>query len=81
MACVSSGPAQVLGSALGSLQGSCGHLVPGALADLCIFEASAGWAVEPAALRSRSRHTPFEGHALSARVRWTLVGGRIAYEG
>ena len=81
LACVSSGPAQVLGSALGSLQGSCGHLVPGALADLCIFEANAGWAVEPAALRSRGRHTPFEGHALSARVRWTLVGGRIAYEG
>ena len=81
LACVSSGPAQVLGSALGSLQGSCGHLVPGALADLCIFEANAGWAIEPAALRSRGRHTPFEGHALSARVRWTLVGGRIAYEG
>jgi dihydroorotase len=38
-------------------------------------------AVEPAALRSRGRHTPFEGHSLPARVRWTLVGGQIAHEG
>jgi dihydroorotase len=32
-------------------------------------------------MRSRGRHTPFEGHALPVQVRWTLVGGRIAYEG
>ena len=81
LATVSSGPARVLGSALGSLQGSCGRLEIGALADLCIFDAGAGWSVEPSALRSRSHHTPFEGHALPTRVRWTLVGGRIAYEG
>jgi dihydroorotase len=37
--------------------------------------------LEAKALRSRSHHTPFDGHALPARVRWTLVGGRIAYEG
>ena len=56
-------------------------LAVGALADVCVFDPEASCAVEPAALRSRSRHTPFEGHSLPARVRWTLVGGQIAYEG
>jgi dihydroorotase len=32
-------------------------------------------------LRSRGRHTPFEGYSLPARVRLTLVGGQIAHEG
>ncbi len=81
LACVSSGPARVLGAALGPLKDSCGQLLAGAPADLCVFDPGATWAVEPAALRSRSRHTPFEGHALPVRVRWTLVGGRIAYRG
>jgi dihydroorotase len=74
-------PARVLGSALGSLQGSCGHLRVGGVADLCVFDPAAEWTVEPQTMRSRGRHTPFEGHALPVQVRWTLVGGRIAYEG
>jgi dihydroorotase len=56
-------------------------LAVGALADVCIFDPQAMGSVEPAALRSRGRHTPFEGHSLPGRVRWTLVGGQIAYEG
>jgi dihydroorotase len=36
--------------------------------------------VEPAALRSQGKHTPFSGHALPVRVRWTLVGGQVAFE-
>jgi dihydroorotase len=78
---VSSGPARVLAGSLGPTQTGCGQLAVGALADVCIFDPEAMGAVEPAALRSRGRHTPFEGHSLPARVRWTLVGGQIAYEG
>jgi dihydroorotase len=78
---VSSGPARVLAGSLGPMQDGCGKLTVGALADVCIFDPQAMGSVEPAALRSRGRHTPFEGHSLPGRVRWTLVGGQIAYEG
>ncbi|MBM3362231.1 MAG: dihydroorotase [Betaproteobacteria bacterium] len=74
-------PARVMGSALGPLRESCGRLRVGGVADLCLFDPAAQWAVEPQALRSRGRHSPFAGHALPARVRWTVVGGRIAFEG
>jgi len=32
------------------------------------------------ALRSQSKHTPYAGYELSAQVRATLVGGRLAFE-
>ena len=38
------------------------------------------WRVEPAALRSQGKHTPFGGHELPVRVRATLVAGQVAYE-
>jgi dihydroorotase len=56
-------------------------LVPGAPADLCIFDPAARWIVTPATLRSQGRHTPFSGYELPGLVRCTVVGGRIAYEG
>ncbi len=77
---LTNGPASVLGGALGTLQHSVGQLAVGGQADLCVFDASASWQVEPAALRSQGRHTPFEGHELPARVRATLVGGQVAFE-
>ncbi len=80
LAVVTLGPAQVLGAALGTLQASAGRLVRGGVADLCIFHPGADWDIEPARLRSQGKHTPFAGHTLPARVRWTLVGGQVAYE-
>ena len=77
---LTSGPASVLGCALGTLQHSVGQLAVGGQADLCVFDAGASWRVEPSALRSQGRHTPFEGHELPARVRATLVGGQVAFE-
>jgi dihydroorotase len=35
--------------------------------------------VEPSALRSQGRHTPFGGYELPGRVKATLVGGRLAF--
>jgi dihydroorotase len=35
--------------------------------------------VQASALRSQSKHTPFDGYELPARVRATLVGGRVAF--
>ena len=73
-------PAQVLGTALGTLQASLGRLVEGGVADVCVFDPAAEWRVSPAALRSQGKHTPFDGYALPGRVRATLVGGHVAYE-
>ncbi|MFZ3142101.1 dihydroorotase [Polaromonas sp.] len=80
LAVLTSEPARVLGSALGTLQASAGHLVKGGVADICIFDPDSEWTVEPAALRSQGKHTPFSGHALPGSVRYTLVGGQVAFE-
>jgi dihydroorotase len=79
LAVVTSQPAGVLGTSLGTLAGSAGRLVPGGVADLCIVDTQAAWVVEPAALRSQGHHTPFGGYELPGRVRMTLVAGKMAY--
>ncbi|MBE2185537.1 MAG: amidohydrolase family protein [Rhodothermales bacterium] len=43
---------------------------------LTVFDADTTWAFNPAAMRSKSRHTPFAGAALTGRVRGLVVGGR-----
>ena len=55
-------------------------LVPGAAADLCLFDRDAWWRVEPASLKSQGKNTPFTGYELQGRVHTTLVGGRIVFE-
>jgi dihydroorotase len=80
LAVVTSQPAAVLGSALGPLAASAGRLAVGEAADVCVFDPLADWTVEPAALRSQGRHTPFAGYELPVRVRATLVGGHLAYQ-
>ncbi len=80
LATVTSAPARVLGASLGTLAASAGQLVVGGAADICVLDPQAMWTVEPAALRSQSRHTPFGGLELPGRVRATLVGGHIAYQ-
>ncbi len=80
LAVLTSEPARILGPSLGKLQDSAGQLVQGGVADICIFDPAAGWTVEPGALRSQGKHTPFSGYQLPARVCWTLVGGQVAYQ-
>ncbi|NNU44461.1 dihydroorotase [Ramlibacter montanisoli] len=77
---LTSEPARVLGASLGTLQASAGQLVDGGVADLCIFDLHAAWTVTPDALRSQGRHTPFAGHELPGQVRYTIVGGQVAFE-
>ncbi|MDB5742725.1 MAG: dihydroorotase [Polaromonas sp.] len=80
LAVLTSEPGRVLGPALGTLQASAGRLVKGGMADICIFDAGSTWTVEPSALRSQGKHTPFSGYELPVRVRYTLVGGQLAFE-
>jgi dihydroorotase len=79
IATLTTGPAQVLGASLGTLQASVGRLTEGGVADLCVVDPNATWSVEPARLRSQGRHTPFAGHAMPVAVRATLVGGQVAH--
>jgi dihydroorotase len=72
-------PAAVLGSGLGTLASSLGRLVPGGVADLCIFDPAATWTVKPTELHSQGKHTPFSGYELPGRVRATLVAGQVAF--
>jgi dihydroorotase len=84
LARVTQAPVRVLGDAIGSLASSAGRLVDGGVADICVFDPAAEWAVEPGMLASQGKHTPFAfastGMALPGRVRVTLVAGTVAYE-
>jgi dihydroorotase len=57
-----------------------GHLTPGHAADICIFDPEQHWKVEPGALKSQGKNTPFIGIELRGRVRHTLVDGQVVYE-
>ena len=73
-------PARVLGESLGTLRLSAGQLVVGGMADVCVFDPHAAWVVQPQALRSQGKHTPFSGYELPGQVRCTIVGGQIAFQ-
>ncbi|MDH4215557.1 MAG: dihydroorotase [Gallionella sp.] len=66
-------PAQLLGQKVG-------HLSVGAHADICLFDPKANWKVEPAALKSQGKNTPFNGYEMKGRVRYTLLDGQIVYQ-
>ena len=66
-------PARVLGI-------DAGHLGVGHAADICVFDPAAHWIVEPRALRSQGKNTPFLGLEVPGRVRTTLVGGQVVFE-
>jgi len=74
LAKITHNPARVLGI-------DAGHLGVGQAADVCVFDPSAHWTVEPRALRSQGKNTPFLGLEVPGRVRATLVGGQVVYEG
>ncbi|MDR0225108.1 MAG: dihydroorotase [Burkholderiaceae bacterium] len=80
LAAITVSPVQVLGRSLGELQEQVGRLAEGGVADLCIVDPQAAWTVQPQALASQGKSTPFAGYELPARVRLTLVEGRVAFE-
>ena len=57
-----------------------GHLSAGSAADICVFDPERCWKVEPAALKSQGKNTPYLGLELKGKVRQTLVEGLIVYE-
>ena len=77
---VTCAPVRVLGDTLGSLSSSAGRLVEGGVGDVCVFDPQAAWTVEPGALRSQGKHTPFSGYEVPGRVRCTVATGQVAFE-
>lgn len=57
-----------------------GRLSSGAPADLVLFDAHAPLVMDRAALRSKSRNTPFDGMRLQGKVRATYVAGNCVFE-
>ena len=70
---ITSNPAQLLGQKMG-------HLSVGAHADICVFDPQAHWKVEPAALKSQGKNTPFNGYEMQGRVRYTLLDGQLVFQ-
>ena len=70
---MTSRPAELLG--LGA-----GRLTADAPADLILVNLDAPWQVDPDALLSPTRNTPFEGMPVQGRVEETLVAGRTVFK-
>jgi len=65
-------PARLLG-----LEG--GRLAEGAAADIAVVDPADPWFCRPDTLQSRGKNSPFLGWEFSARVRHTLVEGRLVH--
>jgi dihydroorotase len=69
---MSTTPARILG-----LDGQGGPVVPGARANLVVFDPGARWKVDPLKFASRSRNCPWDGKELVGRVIATIFQGRV----
>jgi dihydroorotase len=71
LALLSGQPAAIAG--LAATHG--GPVQAGRPAHLCVIDPTQRWTVDPGALASRSRNTPYAGRELTGRTRHTVVGG------
>lgn len=74
---ITSAPARLLAAADAGT--GIGRLAEGGVADLCVFDPGLEWQVQPEALKSQGKHTPFSGYPLLGRARHTLVAGRVVH--
>jgi dihydroorotase len=68
-------PAAIAGLDPGSGGSQGGPVAAGSIANLCVIDPAATWTVDPMALASRSRNTPYAGRTLTGRVRHTVLAG------
>lgn len=74
LARITASPAEVLGL-------SSGQLAVGAVADVCVFDPEATWQLTPETLMSRGKNSPWLGYMMTGKVKTTLVGGRVVFQG
>ena len=65
-------PARVLGLPAGTL-------LPGAAADICLFDPDESWVYDAKAGQSKSSNSPWSGRTLVGRVKTTIVDGRVVF--
>jgi dihydroorotase len=58
-----------------------GTLAHGAPADICLFDPEEKWLYDARAGFSKSSNTPWSGQTLTGRVKTTIVGGRVVFDG
>ncbi|HEX7155980.1 MAG TPA: amidohydrolase family protein, partial [Burkholderiaceae bacterium] len=73
LATVTEAPARILGEDTGTL-------LPGRKADLVVFAPEDPWIVRAETLASSGKNSPFTGHELEGRARFTIVGGEVRFE-
>ena len=73
LARITSEPSRILGI-------NAGRIAQGGSADICLFDPDRYWKVEPAALKSQGKNTPYTGIEVKGKVRYTLVEGQVVYE-
>lgn len=71
---MSRAPAAILGLPAGQLR-------EGGPADICVFNPTEEWTINPAEFASKSRNTPFRGMTVRGRVKVTLCDGAVVYSG
>jgi dihydroorotase len=69
-------PAKIIGDRYGKL----GTLVPGASADITIFDPNKEWLVDTSTFASKGRNTPLAGAVLKGKVMATISQGRLVYK-
>jgi dihydroorotase len=69
-------PAKTIGDKYGKL----GTLVPGAPADITIFDPNKEWLVDTSTFASKGRNTPLAGALLKGRVMATISQGKLVYK-
>jgi dihydroorotase len=74
---LTAGPASVLGDRFAELA----TLAEGTSADLVLLDLDEEWKVDSKNFASKGRNTPLEGDTLRGRVKLTIAGGKIAYDG
>ena len=50
-------------------------------ADIVLFDPKEQWVVDENALHGKSKNTPFKGMTLTGKVKMTICGGKVVYEG
>jgi len=57
-----------------------GELSLNSNADICIFDANEYWKINPSALKSQGKNSPFNGLEIAGKVKVTLVNGQVVYQ-